>query len=71
MYEGLYCKSAFVLEEDTQDHVATKTTISGNIGKMILDSWELLWNLLKNAFFGPLNPVFENLKTHASKKKYR
>jgi hypothetical protein len=35
---------------------------------MNIDSWELLGNLLKNAFIDALNPALENLKTHASKK---
>lgn len=68
MYEGFIGIFASILEEDTQDQVATKTDVSGNIKNMNVDSWELLGNLIRNAFIDALKPALENIKIHASKK---
>jgi hypothetical protein len=62
MYEGIVGAVASLLENVPRDQVATKTEISGDLKNMNVNTWELIGNLLKNAFIDALAPTFEDLK---------
>ena len=63
MYEGIVGAVTSILENSPQDQVATKTEISGNVKNINMNTWELIGNLVRNAFFDALTPAFENLKS--------
>ncbi|GJL61254.1 MAG: hypothetical protein NPIRA03_41110 [Nitrospirales bacterium] len=62
MYEGVVGAVAEILENTSRDQVATKTDITGNMDNIKIGTWELIWNLFKNAFVDAMTPAFENLK---------
>ncbi|MDT3778747.1 DUF748 domain-containing protein [Nitrospira sp. MA-1] len=66
-YEGVVNAVASLLENVPRDQVATKTEISGNLENIKVGTWELIWNLFKNAFVDAMKPAFENLKTTGKK----
>lgn len=62
LYEGVVDAVASLLENVPRDEVATKTDITGNIKNIKIGTWELIWNLFRNAFIEAMTPAFENLK---------
>ncbi len=62
LYEGVVGAVASILENVPRDQVATKTEITGNMKNIEVGTWELIWNLLKNAFVDAMTPAFEGLK---------
>ncbi len=63
LYEGVVGAVASILENVPRDQVATKTEITGNLKNIKVGTWELIWNLFKNAFIDAMTPAFENLNT--------
>jgi hypothetical protein len=53
---------ASLLENVPRDQVATKTEITGNMENIKIGTWQLIWNLFRNAFVDAMTPAFENLK---------
>ncbi len=62
LYEGIVGAVAAILENTPRDQVATKTEITGNLKNIKIGTWELIWNLFRNAFVEAMTPAFENLK---------
>lgn len=63
LYEGIVDGLSSILENVPRNQVATKTKISGNLKRKVdLNKWELIGNLLKNAFIDALTPSFERIK---------
>ncbi len=62
LYEGVVGAVASILENVPRDQVATKTEITGNMKNIEVGTWELIWNLLRNAFVDAMTPAFEGLK---------
>ncbi|WNM62554.1 DUF748 domain-containing protein [Candidatus Nitrospira neomarina] len=67
LYEGVVSAVASLLENVPRDQVATKTDITGNLDNIKIGTWELIWNLFRNAFVDAMTPAFENLKTLGKK----
>mgnify|MGYP001579402492 CR=1 FL=1 len=59
LYEGLVGGVAALLENAPRQEVATKTTVSGRIENPQASTWEVLWRLIRNAFFKAILPGFE------------
>ncbi|MFZ1747417.1 MAG: DUF748 domain-containing protein [Nitrospirales bacterium] len=62
LYEGIVGGVAAILENTPREQVATKTEITGNMDNIQIGTWELIWNLFRNAFVEAMTPAFENLK---------
>lgn len=62
LYEGAVGAVASLLENDPRDEVATKTDITGTMDNIKIGTWELIWNLFRNAFVEAMTPAFEELK---------
>ncbi|MGD9849681.1 MAG: DUF748 domain-containing protein [Nitrospirales bacterium] len=62
MYEAIVGGVASLLENMPRDQVATKSEISGNLDDLNMNTWELIGNLLRNAFVDALIPSFDRLK---------
>jgi Domain of Unknown Function (DUF748) len=62
LYEGVVGTVASLLENVPRDQVATKTDITVNMDNIKIGTWELIWNLFRNAFVEAMAPAFENLK---------
>lgn len=63
LYESVVGAVASILENVPRDQVATKTEITGDMKNIEIGTWEMIWNLLRNAFIDAMTPAFENLKT--------
>ncbi|WP_342347918.1 DUF748 domain-containing protein [uncultured Nitrospira sp.] len=61
-YEGVVGAVAAILENTPRDQVGTKTEITGNLKNIKIGTWELIWNLFRNAFIEAMKPTFESLK---------
>jgi hypothetical protein len=59
VYEGLVGGASKLLENIPRDEVATKATISGRLEDPQASTWQVLVNLLQNAFFNSILPGFE------------
>jgi uncharacterized protein DUF748 len=62
LYESVVGGVASLLENAPRDEVATKTDITGDMENIHIGTWQLIWNLFKNAFVDAMTPAFENLK---------
>ncbi|MDR4493468.1 MAG: DUF748 domain-containing protein [Nitrospirales bacterium] len=62
LYEGMIGVVASILENVPRDQVATKTEISGNLKNIKIGTWELIGNLLRNAFIDAMTPALESLE---------
>lgn len=62
LYEGVVGAVASLLQNVPSGEVATKTAITGNMKDIKIGTWELIWNLFRNAFIEAMTPAFENLK---------
>lgn len=68
MYEKLIGGVATLLENRTRQEVATKASISGPLGNPETSTWQIVGQLIKNAFFKALLPTFEKDKTENGKR---
>ena len=59
MYERLIGGAATILENSSRQEVATKAIIKGHLGDPETNTWQILGQLLKNAFFKALLPTFD------------
>jgi hypothetical protein len=59
LYEGVIEGIAEILKNESSDRVATKTDISGPIEDPEADTWQVIANLIRNAFFNIILPGFE------------
>ncbi|GJL68241.1 MAG: hypothetical protein NPIRA06_08760 [Nitrospirales bacterium] len=62
LYEGVVNGVASLLENAPRDEVATKTDIAGDMENINIGTWQMIWNLFRNAFVDAMTPAFENLK---------
>jgi Domain of Unknown Function (DUF748) len=60
IYEGLVGGVSELLENIPRDEVATKAEISGRIDNPRANTWQVLVNLIQNAFFQSILPGFES-----------
>lgn len=59
VYEGLVDTLTGMLENEVRDEVATNTDVSGPLANPRTSTWQVLVNLVKNAFFQAILPGFE------------
>jgi hypothetical protein len=59
IYEGLVGGLSQLLENVPRDEVATKADISGRLENPQANTWQVLVNLIQNAFFQSIMPGFE------------
>jgi len=59
MYEILVGGVAKLLERRPQEEVATKADISGTIEQPHINTWQIVGQLIKNAFFKAILPGFD------------
>ncbi|HSF34410.1 MAG TPA: DUF748 domain-containing protein [Candidatus Tectomicrobia bacterium] len=60
IYEGLVGGVSELLENVPRDEVATKAEISGRLENPQASTWQVLVNLIQNAFFKSILPGYEN-----------
>jgi hypothetical protein len=68
VYEMMVGGVAGLLENRTRQEVATKATIKGSVGKPETSSWQIVGQLVKNAFFKAILPSFDILSTGPAKR---
>jgi hypothetical protein len=68
MYEMLIGGAAKLLKNRPSQEVATKATITGSLEKPETSSWQIVVELIKNAFFKAILPSFEKEVTGAGKR---
>ena len=59
MYERLIGGAAAILENSSRQEIATRAIITGHMGDPETNSWQIMGQLLKNAFFKALLPTFD------------
>jgi len=68
MYEMMIGGVAKLLENRSQQEVATRADISGSAGNPKTSSWQIVAELIKNAFFRAILPSFEKESGGAGKR---
>ena len=68
MYEMLIGGVATLLENRSQQEVATKADITGRVGNPETSTWQIVAELIKNAFFKAILPSFEKEAAGAGKR---
>ena len=68
MYEMMIGGVAQLLENRSHQEVATKADIKGQVGKPETSSWQIIVELIKNAFFKAILPRFEKEAIGAGKR---
>ena len=68
MYEMLIGGVAMILENRPHQEVATKVNISGSVKNPETSTWQIVIELIKNAFFKAILPSFEREVTGAGKR---
>ena len=68
IYERLVGGVAEVLENRSRHEVATKVNIRGSVVKPKTSSWQIVGQLLKNAFFKAIIPSFDTIVPGSSKR---
>jgi len=68
MYEMLIGGVAKILENRPHQEVATKADITGPVGKPETSTWQIVIELIKNAFFKAILPSFEKEVTGSGKR---
>jgi hypothetical protein len=58
-YEGLIGGLSLIFENHSRDEVATRTDLSGRIDDPQTSTWEIVLNVIKNAFFQAILPGLE------------
>jgi hypothetical protein len=59
LYEGLVGGVAKLLENRPREEVATRTDLSGAVENPEASTWQVIVNLVRNAFFQAILPGFE------------
>lgn len=59
LYEGLIDSIANLLKNEATERVATKADISGKVENPEASTWQIIVNLIQNAFFDIILPGFE------------
>ncbi len=59
LYEGLVGSISELLENDAREQVATKADLSGKVGDPDASTWDVIINLIRNAFFQAILPGFD------------
>ncbi|MDD2582065.1 MAG: DUF748 domain-containing protein [Desulfuromonadaceae bacterium] len=67
MYEIMIGGVTKLLENRTHQEVATKADIKGSVGNPETSTWQIVGELIKNAFFKAIMPSFEKEATGAGK----
>jgi hypothetical protein len=60
LWEALVGSTAEVLEDQSEDRVATRIPINGSVDSPEIGFWQTLGNVLRNAFLEALVPALEN-----------
>jgi len=68
LYEKVIGGVATILENRTRQEVATKANISGSVSNPETSTWQIVGQLIKNAFFKALLPTFDTGKPAAGKR---
>ena len=68
MYEMLVGGVAFILENRSHQEVATKIDIKGRANHPETSTWQIVGELIRNAFFKAILPSFEKEATGAGKR---
>ena len=68
MYEMMVGGVAKILENRPHQEVATKADIKGSVGKPETSTWQIVGELIKNAFFKAILPSFEKEATGTGKR---
>lgn len=68
MYEMMIGGVAQLLENRTQQEVATRVDISGTVGNPETSSWQIVAELIRNAFFKAMLPSFDKSVSGAGKR---
>jgi hypothetical protein len=68
MYEMLVSGIAVILENRSDQKVATRVNISGSVNNPKTSSWQIVVELIKNAFFNAMLPSFNREVTGAGKR---
>jgi hypothetical protein len=68
MYEIMIGGVAKILENRPNKEVATKADIKGSVGNPETSTWQIVGELIKNAFFKAILPSFEKETTGAGKR---
>jgi hypothetical protein len=68
MYELMIGGVAKILKNRPNKEVATKVTISGTVGNPETSTWQIVIELIKNAFFKAILPSFEKEVTGVGKR---
>ncbi len=66
LYEGVIDAIADLLKNEASERVATRADISGQIENPEANTWQIIANLIQNAFFDIILPGFEADRTTAS-----
>ena len=67
LYIGIVNDASKLLENRPRGEVATKADISGPIGSPKTSTWQIIINLVKNAFFKSILPGFEKEASRSGK----
>jgi len=59
---------AQLLENRTQQEVATRVNISGTVGNPETSTWQIIAELIRNAFFKAMLPSFDKNVSGAGKR---
>ena len=59
LYVGMVGGIAKLLENRSRKEIATKATISGSVDNPATSTWEVIVNLIRNAFIQSILPGFE------------
>lgn len=68
LYEMLVGGVAKLLERKERDVVAAKADISGPVSKPKVSSWQIIGNVIQNAFFKAILPEFEKQASESKRK---
>jgi Domain of Unknown Function (DUF748) len=68
MYEMMIGGVAKILENRPHQEVATKADIKGSVGNPETSTWQIVGELIKNAFFKAILPSFDKEATGAGKR---
>jgi hypothetical protein len=63
LYEGLVAIVGKILKNRSRGEIATVVTLSGRVDQPGIDLWEVVGQLLQNAFFKAILPGFESQKS--------
>src|SRR5262249_40881910 len=72
-YEGIVGGLAGLLENRARSEVATETSVRGHVGNVHTSTWEVVLNLIQNAFFKSILPGLkrEDVVPHEAPRQAR